>query len=799
MHFLQLSLIFIAAFSMTFSMSTLAETNIEKNSEVDSETDELFQLQCPIPIYIPMVTNGPKITDDSINITSNYASIEKDQIANFSGGVTLVDKSQMIQADQLNFDRLLMTFNAMGNIHYQNQNIDIYASELYASKKEQKSTMLDAAYQLYGNPGHGSANELQINSKDGLSLAGSTYTTCIGENPAWQIKASEIKISADGNEGQAYHAQVRLFDTPVLYLPYFTFPVSDKRKSGLLYPKIGSTTNSGIEIETPYYWNIAPNMDATITPRYMSKRGTQLKTEFRYLSGLQSGNVDIEYLHRDNELKSDNSARYLARFQHVGTFSDNFRAYIDYTTISDENYLIDIGSNQYNSNDAYLYQIGELSYFGEQWQTTMKLQDFEVLGDHQASYKTLPHIEISAQEPFTLFSEQGLSGQLELYSELTSFESETSDQVNANRYHVEAGVSFPFSTPAWFLNSELKLMHTYYQQDNIQVGSELSETVSRTLPKIRFHGGVNFDRTLSLFNNSYTQTIEPQIQYLYIPDKDQSNIGLYDTSNLQDDFNGLFRDRSYSGLDRVASANQYTWGITTRILNESNLEVFRLSIGRIQYLSNKNSANFINSLNSFDYLNSINSSDSLDEILTNSDNDSSVQQSSVAANLFYRLNHKWQMSSDIQYNTIDNFTNKSQAAVNYQIDKYNSVQLNHRYTRNVSGSSLEQMSLLANFAINRDWAFVGRVTQDLKEQRSIESYTGIQYESCCWAVRIAYHRHINSNLNDGFSNESRDEFNSGLELQFIIKGLDGKQDTIGTQDMFNSSIFGYKRPYYLQN
>jgi LPS-assembly protein len=758
---------FLALFNLAFTMPVLAN---EK---------EQVQLYCAIPTFSPIVIDAAEITDDSIQITSKYSSIEKDQVANFSGGVTLIDKSQIIKADQLAFDRLLMTFNAQGNIHYQSQSIDILASELNANKKEQKSSMLNAAYQLYGNPGHGSADELQISSVEGLSLLDSTFTTCAGNEPDWQIKASEIIISADGSVGEAYHAQIRLFDTPILYIPYFTFPVSKQRKSGFLYPKIGSSSNSGLEIETPYYWNIAPNMDATITPHYMSKRGTQLKTEFRYLSGLHSGNVNLEYLYRDNEIKS-NDARYLARFQHVGTFSENFRAYIDYTTISDDNYLVDIGSKQYNSNDAYLYQIGEISYFGEQWQTTLKLQDFEVLGNHQSSYKTLPHIEISSQQPFNLLSQQNLPGQLEIYSELTSFQAQTKQQVSANRYHVEAGLNFPISTPAWFLNSELKLMHTYYQQDNIPAGRNLSKNINRTLPKIRFHGGINFDRSLSLFGNNYTQTIEPQIQYLYIPEKDQSDIGLYDTTNLQDDYSGLFRDRSYSGLDRIAGANQYTWGVTSRVLDQSNLEIFRLSVGRIQYLSDNKT---------------------FDELIENINTDNlSSQQSSMAANLFYRLNHKWQISSDIQYNTMESFTNKSQLSLNYQIDKYNSVQLNHRYTRNVSGSSLEQMSLLANYAINKDWSFVGRLTQDIKSKRSIESYAGLQYESCCWAVRIAYHRHINSNLSDeGLFNENRDDFNSGFELQFIIKGLNGKQGAIGTQEMFNSSIFGYKRPYYLQN
>ena len=758
--------------TMVLSLPTFANTTEQEDTQP--------QHQCAIPTFVPINTNTVKVTDDSIRITSKYSSIEKDQFAKFSGDVTLIDKSQVITADQLTFDRLLMKFNAQGNIQYQSQSIDIIADELSASKNDKSSVMLNTSYQLYGNPGHGSAGELQINSKDGLSLLSSTYTTCIGDKPDWQIKASEIEISADGNTGYAYHAQMRLFDVPVFYLPYFTFPVSKQRKSGFLYPKISSSSNSGLEIETPYYWNIAPYIDATITPNYMSKRGTQLKTELRYLTDLQTGSINVEYLNKDNAITSNDDARYLARLQHIGTFSENFRAYIDYTTISDDNYLVDIGSTEYNSNDAYLYQVGELSYFGENWQSTMKVQDFEVLGDHQPSYKTLPQIEISAQQPFSLFSTETLQGQFDLYSELSNFKAENKQQVSANRYHVEAGVSFPLSTPAWFLNSEFKVMHTYYQQNDIQPDSELTKTVNRSLPKVRFHGGINFDRTLSLLGQSFTQTIEPQIQYLYIPEKDQSDIGLYDTSNLQDDYNGLFRDRSYSGLDRIAGANQYTWGITSRLLDQSNLEIFRISLGRIQYLSDDNS---------FDEL--------IDEL--NGDNLTS-QQSSVAANLFYRLNHQWQISSDIQYNTAESFTNKSQMSLNYQIDKYNSVQLNHRYTRNVSGSSLEQASVLASFAINKDWAFVGRLTEDLKRNRSLESYAGLQYESCCWAIRIAYHRYINSNLSDdGLFNENRDEFNSGFVLQFIIKGLNGKQGAIGTQEMFNSSIFGYKRPYYLQN
>lgn len=764
---------------LSFALVTLLLCFVEVvQASVEKKTQSPVTkvMQCSLPVFRDIAQGIPEVVDGNIRISSLQASIEQDQTALFSGSVILVDKNQKIIADQLSFNRLKMQIEALGNIHYQGKQINIFANTLSASKIDSSTEMTSASYQLDNNPGHGTAEKLSINGDGQLRLVDSTFTTCLQEVPDWQIKASEINLSSSGDFGEAYNAQFRVLDIPVLYIPYFYFPISKERLSGFLYPQIETTTNTGLEITAPFYWNITENYDATITPRYMSKRGLQLQTEFRYLIKQQAGQIDIEYLNNDKDIANNDDSRYLARFQHIGTFFEDFRAYIDYTTISDDNYLVDIGSKQYNSNDAYLYQTAELAYFSEQWQAKVRLQDFEVLGNHQPSYKTLPHMELSAQQPLNF-----LSGQFELYSEITNFQSSERAQVKANRYHVEAGFTFPIVRPAWFVNSEVKLMHTYYQQDNIAIGSSLEQTVNRTLPKVRIHAGINFDRQLLAFRQSYRHTLEPQLQYLYVPEKDQSNIGLYDTTILQDDFHGIFRDTRYSGLDRIAAANQYTWGITSRLLDQENLEIIRVSLGRIQYIGDKDTG--------------------LANAALLTDNGAiNNKQSSVAADLFYRINHRWQVSGDIQYNTLEDYTNKGQVNIDYQMNKYNLIQLNHRYTRNVSGDSLEQVSLLTSIAINENWAFVGRLTEDLKQDRSLESYAGFQYESCCWAVRIAYHRHIISNLDpNSIVTEGREEFDTGISIKFIIKGLDGKQSAIGTQEMFDKSIFGYKRPYYLQN
>lgn len=751
------SLLFFCSFSLCAQVS----------AEIANTDGIAAVVQCPAPTYEKLTNEQDIKHKDLITIISKKTQIEKNKYAQFTGGVTLINQQQTVIANKLEINREEATFNAEGDIHFQNQNIDIFAEQLTASESSNATQLNKTSYQLAGSPGHGSAELIEVDADGTLILKDSTFTTCYGETPDWLFKASEIGISQDKKSVEAYNARFKLFGVPVLYIPYFSMPITNERQSGFLFPKISSSNKSGLEVSLPFYWNISENIDATITPRIMSKRGTQLQTEFRYLSGLQSGQFDLEYLHNDSEEKSNNDARYLARIQHTGTFSDNFRLYVDYTTISDDNYLVDIKSSQYNSNDAYLYQVGELAYFGEQWQATMKLQDFEVLGDHIQSYKTVPQIEAKSQFDLPIFN-----GIFDLYSELSRFEAKDINLPEAERYHLEAGFTFPMATPAWFLNSEFKLLQTYYRQERLQIDSELEKSVTRTLPKVRFHGGLNLDRPMTYLGTGYTQTLEPQLQYLYIPDEEQNNIGLYDTTTLQDNYDGLFRDRRYSGLDRIAQANQYSWGITSRVLDPSNLEVFRLSLGRIVYLNDK--------------------AEEQSGLFAN--------ESALAADIFWQLNKKWQFSSDIQYNTKENETNRSQINLDYQINKKNSIQLNHRYIRNVSNTSLEQLSLLTTLSIGKDWQFVGRITQDLQQKRSLETYAGIQYESCCWAVRLAYHRHIASNLdviND--IGQSRDEFDSGFMLWFDINGMSNGRTTNSTEDMFNTSIFGYKRPYFLNN
>lgn len=766
------TLLFLSCYSV-YSIANATE-ELPLQNITDPEAQPFF-VECQVipPTFISMDL-PEQYNEDDIVIQSRKSEIVKNSKMRLSGGVKLASGEQRIEAEEVTIDKVNNQIYTTGPTRFQNAEITIDSSKLYANTQSKEMTMDDTKYRMNTMSGKGGAEQLKM-TENNVILTRSTFTTCLEEVPDWEISASEINLSAEDNEGETWNTVFRIKDVPVFYLPYFNFPLTDERKTGLLYPEISSSSNSGAKIGIPFYWNIAPNMDATITPYHMSERGEQLNTEFRYLTGEQFGQINLEYIEEDEKLINNDDSRYLARYQHVGSFADNYRVYIDYSDMSDDNYLVDIGSDQFNSSDAYLWRIGELSYFGKNWHSTIKVQDFKVLGDSSESYETLPQLEFSSYQPLNFYNSS-----FNFYGEYSRFEISDPSLPSADRFHIESGISLPYAQPGWFINSDVSIMHTMYQQDNIDFINNstnlvsLEEDVSRTLPKVRVHTGLNFDRDTSIFVDNMVQTFEPQIQYLYVPNKNQDDIYIYDSSSLQDDFDGLFRDRRFSSVDRIAEANQVSIGATSRILNEENTELFHISLGRIFYLNSSN--------------------------ISFNDDGQREDSSSLAGDLFIQLAKRWQLQGDIQYDTSRQETEKSQLSIDYRANSNNSFQLSHRFARDISGSDIEQISAMNSYAINRNWQLVGRITQDLQRKRSLESYAGVQYESCCWAVRVAYHRSINTNLDEQeFIEENRDEFDSGVMVQFVLKGLGGNQKPLGVNDMLESGIFGYKRPYFLSN
>ncbi|GGY97639.1 MULTISPECIES: LPS assembly protein LptD [Shewanella] len=744
----------------------------------DPQTDETYG-QC---IIVPPVPYNPPTTEDTnknnqqIEISSDYSESKLGQSAVFQGDVSLSQADRRITADKASVDQRLQQLSADGSLVFQDSMITVTAESMQAQMRSNVASLTGAQYWLHGQQLHGKAKNLQITKNNNLILQDSSFTTCPPENESWVLEARRIRIDSKDEWGEIWDAKLRVGGVPVFYIPYMTIPITDKRKTGFLFPTFSSSTTNGIEVSTPYYWNISPEYDLTFTPTYMSSRGLFTKTEFRYLAGDdQQGQVNLEYLGSDGKLENSPD-RYMFHWQQQGALDENWRVRANFTDVSDNNYFNDLKSDVNRATDNQLNRVGDLGYYTDNWDFGVRVQDIKVLGEDESPYQVMPQLTYNFRAPRFW---QGLD--FSLYSELTNFEHRGEDWNSADRLHFEPTITLPIQGPAGSLTSELKLLQTNYWQHNIS-DNELQETVNRTLPQVRVHGQINFERQTNYFDENYRQTLEPQFQYLYVGYRNQDEIGIYDSADLQQDYTGLFRDRRYSGLDRIADANQLTLGLTTRLFDEHNLEQLKFSLGQILYFENSK---------------------------VNLYSDELRQESStsvLAAELDAHLYSDWFISGAIQYDTRYKENKKSEVTLDYRPGPNKLVQLSYRFVpdllnRNTNDRvDISQAGFRTTWPVTNSLYFVGNWYYDLNEDRSVETYTGFQYESCCWAVRLAYHYHIKTNYQDNYNPaiDNRELFETGFYLNFVIKGLGGT-GPLGVDDMMNDGLFNYRKPLYLRN
>ncbi|MFT5713312.1 MAG: LPS-assembly protein [Glaciecola sp.] len=698
-------------------------------------------------------------TNKQVRVSSDVAQVIQNSSALFNGNVTITSPNSMINADVAQIDNNGKQVTASGDVLYRDQTLQVESQGVELNSDLKLLQMQDTEYQFKGISGRGSADLLSLSGEQGLRLEQVSFTTCPKGGEDWKMFASEIVIDKDSPFGEAYNTKFYVGGVPVFWLPYFAFPVTAERQSGLLFPNIGSSSRTGAEYEQPLYWNIAPNYDATISPRLMTNRGIQLKTEFRYLFSQSQGEVQLEYLSKDIDTETQN-ARYFYRYLHQGKISEKWNLNIDFSGISDDNYIVDLGSEYYNRADTHLYRQVGISYYSPSLDFSLNFRDFEVVGDHPDVYRALPEMKLNYATDLTEYVDFTLA------SEAAYFENILDSKPNAFRVHIEPSLSLPYQRAWGELLAEVSLLQTYYEQE-LSEGSlgELDESVSRTVGQGRLYGSLIFEKEELILDNEYSLTIEPKVQYLYTSFKDQDNIGLYDTTPLLTTFNNLFRGQEFTGLDRINDNNQFTLGATARLVDQQNREKLVLSVGQIFYLRDS-------------------------KLISSARED---KRSALAAEFDWQVNQRWFLHSDIQVATQTQKVERSSIATEYRIDDNKLIQMNHRYIRDLSGEEINQFGVTASWPINQNWHWVGRWYRDAQRSRTTESFTGIQYESCCWALRVTYQRSL-SNRFDATGLRTTDEFDSGMALQFIIKGIGSRRSN---SDILEQGMFGYRQPYVL--
>ncbi|MBY7405893.1 LPS assembly protein LptD, partial [Escherichia coli] len=654
----------------------------------------------------------------------------------------------------------------------------------WANLNTKDTNVWEGDYQMVGRQGRGKADLMKQRGENRYTiLDNGSFTSCLPGSDTWSVVGSEIIHDREEQVAEIWNARFKVGPVPIFYSPYLQLPVGDKRRSGFLIPNAKYTTTNYFEFYLPYYWNIAPNMDATITPHYMHRRGNIMwENEFRYLTQAGAGLMELDYLpsdkvYEDEHPEDSNSRRWLFYWQHSGVMDQVWRFNIDYTKVSDPTYFNDFDNKYGSSTDGYATQKFSVGYAVQNFDATLSHKQFQVFDDTSGnSYAAEPQLDVNYYHndlgPFDT----------RVYGQAVHFVNTNSNMPEATRVHLEPTINLPLSNTWGSINTEAKLLATHYQQTNLDwynsnpQNNKLADSVNRVMPQFKVDGKMVFERDMEMLAPGYTQTLEPRAQYLYVPYRDQSKIYNYDSALLQSDYSGLFRDRSYGGLDRVASANQVTTGITTRVYDDAAVERFNISVGQIYYFTESRTG---------------------DDNIT-WENDDKTGSLVWAGDTYWRISERWGLRGGIQYDTrLDNVAT-SNTSIEYRRDEDRLVQLNYRYaspeyiqatlpnyysTYEQFKNGISQVGAVASWPIADRWSIVGAYYYDTNANKQADSMLGVQYSSCCYAIRVGYERKLN-----GWDNDKQHAvYDNAIGFNIELRGLSSNYG-LGTQEMLRSNI-----------
>ena len=569
--------------------------------------------------------------------------------------------------------------------------------------------------------GSGHADMLRLEGENQYRLENATWTTCTPSDPDWYIRARELDLDYDREVGTARGGSIVFMDTPIFWLPWAEFPLSGQRQSGLLPPTFGSSNKTGLDFTQPYYWNIAPNYDATIAPRFMGRRGVQIGGEFRYLAEAYRGITRVEWMPEDRVTGEE---RRLGSIQHQHRFAPNFYGTLDLNAVSDDSYFEDLSSSVGVASRVNLLREGRLMYSGGWWNATALAQRYQTLSpDEEAPntepYRRLPQIEVNALRADL---PGGVSAALE--TELVRFEHKDArkDRDEATRFVAYPQVSLPVQGAAWFLTPKAGVHYSRYDIDRSPASTFDTTSITRSVPILSLDSGLFFERETQLFGGDYLQTLEPRLYYLRVQDKDQKDIPVFDSNRFDVGFAQIFSENRFSGRDRIGDANDLTAALTTRFIDsDTGVERLRALIGQRYYFSDQQV---------FLY--------SEDELRR------AGRGNEILAGLGGRINKRVSIDSYLQYNTQTGQTDRLNASVRYQAGFARTLNLSYRYAPNLPIDrdivGVEDIDVPGQWPLARNWYGVGRVTHSLKDKRVTEAIAGLEYDGGCWVFRTAMHR-----------------------------------------------------------
>ncbi|MCG2635218.1 MAG: LPS assembly protein LptD [Gammaproteobacteria bacterium] len=681
-------------------------------------------------------------------IDADESTTTPEGVTLLQGHVTLLREGSSLAAEELIYDPNREQAEAAGQVVLMDEAVVLEGDRLELNLATDSGALENAHYTLRTNPGRGDAIRIIRRDATHHELERASYTTCPAGRVAWRLRASRVKLDSEADRGTAHNAWLQFKGVPLFYTPWISFPLSDARQTGLLSPSFSNSEDSGLDLTVPFYWNIAPNMDATLTGRYMSERGTQLGTHYRYLTHSMRGEADLEYLPDDDVAGDDRKA---FSWQESGSFKRNWSHRVDFGYVSDNQYFEDFGNSLSSASTTYLRRLAETRYSGSGWSLTGRVSGYQSLSGAE-QYDRLPQFLFNYGQ-----THQGTGLRYGVTSEYVDFDRSTG--VTGQRTELYPTLSWPLRRAGYHLIPKLGVRYTRYDLDNQTPG--LESAPDRTLPIFSLDNGWVFERPLQFARLPLLQTLEPRLFYLYVPEENQDDIPLFDTSRYDFGIYQLFRENRFSGSDRVGDANQLSMALTSRLFRGDNgNELLRATFGEILYFRDREVT--------------------LQPGQAIEDDSSSEYVAELAA----KLTRHWDASAGLQWDPDDSTTQKSELALRYRDGDGRILNLAYRARR----ADIEQTDLSFFWPLNPSWSLVGRSYYSLRDERALETFAGLEYNTCCWSLRVVGRHYVKD------TEIANDESDKSIMIQLELKGLGQVGNSVG--DLLEEGILGYRSDEY---
>ena len=727
-------------------------------------------------VFIILFLNSPlsygeeQLSDDDLLIEGDSLENTLDRKLKATGNAILKKDGKTINADLIEYDQVSDELYAIGNVSIDSDGGSLTGSSLELSVKENVGVIPNASFSsTLGNPSsvfnnkvRGKAKVLFFEGEDKKRLQNASITTCEAGQDDWFVKASEIEINDSSKTVEAKDAKLEFKGFPILYSPLINFSFNDERKSGFLAPSLGTTSRSGVESSIPYYFNLSPTSDATLTPRYFGKRGVQVEGEYRYLNKKYSGTSNLEYMNNDDATDKDN--RYYAKIHHKQNLTDNLSGGFRLEKVSDDDYFSDMSSLISATSTVNLPQEAYLNYSTDKLDINFIAQRYQNLTTTSSPYERLPSLSIHHSDQYENFS--GLSSiETDFSASITQFErnhnfvaSSSDKNITGTRFVANPSIAAPFETTFGYVTPKISMNIRSYE---LEGGS--TDSKSMIIPTLSVDSGMYLDKKLNLGGESFTQTLEPRIHYSYTPYRNQETLPMFDTALTDLNLESLFLENQFVGGDRVMDSNQFTIAATTRFIDGTGYERLNATIAQRFYVADRKV------LNESQYKNSVIQSDSSDLFLT--------------ATAY--LNKALRIDSAIQYNPDESTTNRSTFATSYTPQPGKLIDASYRLIRNPTdpNNDIKQFNLAGQWSLGGGWYTIGRYNYDIKKSRVVESLGGLEYDGGCWTSRFVLNR---------LSLATTDKPNYTLFMQIELGGLGslGASNDTNLFDVLNRNVPG---------